>query len=409
MEHYKLKPGLRLLILEDVPTDAELMETELRSAGIDFVSARVDNQDSFQEALDRFSPEIILSDFLLPDFDGETALEIARDKAPDVPFIFVTGALGEDRAVDLLKRGATDFVLKDRLDRIPLSVRRALDEVEEKRRRQQAEEELRRAHADLELEVEKRTGELRQRTLELQQLTDTLEWRVRERTEELARANEALRELSARLLSAQEEERKRVAGDIHDTIGSSLVGIKFKVEKALLEIEKDPRTAGLSLNTVIPMIQESIEECRRIQQDLRPSSIDYLGFLPTLSWFCRRFQTIYSTIQIEQEIGVEEAEIPDPLKIVLFRIAQEAMNNIAKHSRADLVRLGLRKIDDRMEFIFEDNGCGFDPARVLPPENSKQGLGITSMQERAELSGGSFIVESAEGKGTTVCARWPLT
>ncbi|MBI4765088.1 MAG: response regulator [Deltaproteobacteria bacterium] len=317
MQHYELKQGLRLLILEDVPTDAELMEAELHSAGFDFLSARVDDQDSFLEALDRFSPEIILADYMLPAFDGESALAIAREKAPGVPFIFVTGALGEERAVELLKRGATDFVLKDHLDRIPVCVNRALEEVDEKQRRQQAEDELQRAHAELEREVEKRTRELRQRTLELQQLTDTLEWRVRERTEELAKANEALRDLSSRLLSAQEEERKRVAGDLHDTIGSSLVGIKFKVEKTLKEIEEDPRAPGLSLNAIIPMIQESIEECRRIQQDLRPSSIDYLGLLPTLSWFCRRFQTIYTTIRVEQEIGVEETEIPEALKIIL--------------------------------------------------------------------------------------------
>ncbi len=136
-----LKNSLRVLILEDVPTDAELVEQELRSAGVEFVSTRVDNQDSFSEALDRFAPEIILSDYSLPSFDGESALSMALEKAPGVPFIFVTGALGEERAIDLMKSGATDFVLKDRLSRLPLCVKRALEEVEEKRRRQRAEEE----------------------------------------------------------------------------------------------------------------------------------------------------------------------------------------------------------------------------------------------------------------------------
>jgi PAS domain S-box-containing protein len=136
-----LKNNLRVLILEDVPTDAELVEQELRSAGIELVSTRVDNQDSFSEALSRFAPEIILSDYSLPAFDGESALSMALEKAPGVPFIFVTGALGEERAIDLMKSGATDFVLKDRLSRLPLCVKRALEEVEEKRLRRRAEEE----------------------------------------------------------------------------------------------------------------------------------------------------------------------------------------------------------------------------------------------------------------------------
>ena len=157
MGHDHLKNSLRVLILEDVPTDAELVEQELRSVGIEFVSARVDSQDSFSEALDRFAPEIILSDYSLPAFDGELALSMALEKAPGVPFIFVTGALGEERAIDLIKRGATDFVLKDRLSRLPLCVKRALDEVEEKRRRQQAEQECARLAAAVEQASESTT------------------------------------------------------------------------------------------------------------------------------------------------------------------------------------------------------------------------------------------------------------
>ena len=239
MHHNQSEESLRVLILEDVPTDAELMEEELRSAGVEVASLRVEDEDSFLEALDRFSPGIILSDYSLPAFDGESALSIAREKVPGVPFVFVTGALGEDRAVDLLKRGATDFVLKDRLTRLPLCVKRAMEEVKERRRLQQAEEKLRRAHADLEQEVEKRTGELRQRTLELQQLTETLEQRVEERTAELEKANKTLQELSSRLLSAQEDERKRIAGELHDTIGSCLNGVKYKIENVLQQVGKD--------------------------------------------------------------------------------------------------------------------------------------------------------------------------
>ena len=142
---------LKVLILEDVPTDAELMIEELAEAGMTFVSKRVAAKASFVNAIADFSPDIILSDYSLPSFDGLAALKIAREKCPDVPFIFVSGALGEEMAIDLLKKGATDYVLKNRLSRLEPAVSRALHEVEERRERERAE------HALKESEVRYRT------------------------------------------------------------------------------------------------------------------------------------------------------------------------------------------------------------------------------------------------------------
>ena len=127
-----------------------------------------------------------------------------------------------------------------------------------------------------------------------------------------------------------------------------------------------------------------------------------------IGWFCREFQATYSGIRIEQQIGVQEGEISPPLKIVIFRIMQEALNNIAKHSRADLVNLSLRKNNGMIEIRVQDNGQGFDVNKALSLEKSKRGLGLTSMEERAKVSGGSFMLESKEEAGTVIRASWPL-
>lgn len=124
---------LRILIVEDVPTDAELMECELQDAGLAFSAKRVATKKAYIAALSTSVPDVILSDYSLPAFDGITALRLRQELAPDTPFIFVTGALGEELAIDLLKQGATDYVLKSRLERLPIAVSRALKEVEERK------------------------------------------------------------------------------------------------------------------------------------------------------------------------------------------------------------------------------------------------------------------------------------
>ncbi|MBI5875223.1 MAG: PAS domain S-box protein, partial [Deltaproteobacteria bacterium] len=133
---------LKILLLEDVQTDADLNEHELRKAGIKFSSKRVDTRDDFTKGLEEFAPDLILADYKLPAFDGLSALEIAKEKSPDAPFIFVTGAMGEELAVESLKKGATDYVLKDRLYRLAPVVNRAMEEADKAIKRKQAENAL---------------------------------------------------------------------------------------------------------------------------------------------------------------------------------------------------------------------------------------------------------------------------
>ena len=153
--------GLRILLLEDSNLDAELTLRELRQGGLHFVPTRVQNGDDFQKALRELSPDLILADFKLPTFDGRRALAMAQEMCPDVPLIIISGAVGEETAVELLKNGATDFVLKDRIvGRLLPAVQRALREVAQRQARRQAEADLRALNEQLEQRVTERTREL---------------------------------------------------------------------------------------------------------------------------------------------------------------------------------------------------------------------------------------------------------
>jgi PAS domain S-box-containing protein len=226
--------------------------------------------------------------------------------------------------------------------------------------------------------------------------------------EALRKSGEELRLLSSQLLTAQETERGRIARELHDGVGQSLGAIKFRVEDALGQLAKGSTESSVStLGNLIPVIQSTVQEVRRITMGLRPSTLDDLGILATIAWLCREFQATYSTVEIKREISVEESDVPNSLKIALYRVLQEVLNNVAKHSGANMVTISLAKKDNTIQLAIEDNGCGFDVEEARSVESSERGFGLGSMKERTELSGGTFVINSAEGRGTFVRASWP--
>jgi PAS domain S-box-containing protein len=227
--------------------------------------------------------------------------------------------------------------------------------------------------------------------------------------ENLKRSEKNLKLLSSQLITAKEEERKRIAHELHDSVGQYLSSIKFNLENIISKMEKGSSESGLtSLKESIPVIQATIEEVRRISMDLRPSILDDLGILATISWFCREFQCVYTAIKINTTITIEEVDVPEHVKIIIFRIIQEALNNTAKHSRADTVDISLTKGDSGIELSISDNGIGFDVQEIALREDSSRGMGLASMEERTDLSRGCFSIDSVKGIGTLIMCTWRL-
>ena len=252
---------------------------------------------------------------------------------------------------------------------------------------------------------------VRERTIELMEANKSLHEEIVERKQterELLQKESDLKQLSAKLVDAQEDERKRVARELHDSIAGKLSAIKYGVEKKLGEMEEAP-SGGISLEDVLSEVKEAIEETRRISRNLWPSQLEDLGLIPSIDGLIRQFSGHYPGVEAIKEIDVDESEIPNRLKIAVYRILQEALNNAGKYSGATEVDVSLMRKNSNLEFCLKDNGQGFDPETELSPQNrSGKGMGLESMKERTEVSGGAFSIWSKPGEGTAVFATWRL-
>lgn len=270
---------------------------------------------------------------------------------------------------------------------------------------EQAKQALDRAHAGLALRVEQRTAELTKANALLERVLDER----RQSEEALRHSEQQLRLLSSQLLTAQENERLRVARDLHDSVSQSLSAMKFRVEHILDKLEHGSREAPGDLNDVLlPLIQDAIKEVRDIYMGLRPSILDDLGIIATINWYCREFSNAYPHIHVEHNIDIDEGEIPDELKIVMFRVLQEGLDNVARHSQAGQVEVSLLKKLDSVEFAIQDNGVGFQLGEALSVDQSDKGMGLSSMKERVELVGGRFAIHTGSGSGTLVQMSYTL-
>jgi signal transduction histidine kinase len=357
-----MKSTLHILHLEDDPNDAALIQSTLQAGGIACSTTCVQNRADFVAALEHGGIDLILSDFSLPAFDGLSALEMAHARCPDVPFILVSGTLGEERAIDSLKSGATDYVLKERLVRLAPAVRRAMHEVKERVERELAER----------------------------------------KREEYSRK---LQVLSRRLVEAQETERRNIARELHDEIGQALTVAQLNLQ-ALLQ-SPVTKTQEPRLKESLEVVERVLEQVHDISLNLRPLILDDLGLEPALRWLTGR-QSALVGLQAEFHADPLEQRLDPVIETECFRVAQGALTNVLRHAQAHAVAVELRKEDGQLHLRVRDDGTGFDVAAAWEQAVRGASLGLISMEERAALAGGGLEFKSVPSQGTEVHAWFPL-
>jgi len=231
----------------------------------------------------------------------------------------------------------------------------------------------------------------------LRQAHEALEMRVQERTAELSAANHSLRILSSRLMQVQEEERSRLARDLHDEVGQLLTALKIDLQD-IRHGEVEKARFG-SLTDSLELVDCLLTQVRSLALDLRPSLLDDLGLVSALRWYANR-QAARNGWSLSLLVEGMAGRVPVPIEVTCFRVAQEALTNVAKYARAKTIELALRRQDEEVTLIIQDDGVGFDVPSARRRAQGGESVGLLGMEERVRLAGGSLVISSTPGEGT---------
>lgn len=223
------------------------------------------------------------------------------------------------------------------------------------------------------------------------------------------RNDEELRRLAYGLLTNHEEERSRVAAELHDGVVPLVFMAKLLIEDGLQRLKNgSDALATEPLMNALGRLRDVSHEVRRISMELRPRMLDDLGLLPTIEWYCRTFCGACAPTRLERRLAADEARIDAPLKLEIFRILQEALSNVAQHAAARNVLVVLVQEGKDLRLTIEDDGVGFDAAQMVYGEVCPLGVGLQSIRKRVCATKGRLILESTPGTGTTIGAVWQL-
>jgi len=348
---------LRILHLEDSELDHQLMLAHLRRGGLLADVVRIDSEAEFLQAIEpEQNWDAVISDYNLPGFSGLVALDLLKASAQMLPFILVSGEIGEDTAVEAMRNGASDYLLKNNLVRLAPALLHAVETHELLLARQRADREL---------------GESKQR----------------------------VHELAQHLQTSVEAERAAIAREIHDDVGGSLTALKFDL--AWIARHSDSPEVQARVTSALETVSHAIEASQRVMHNLRPAILEQ-GLIAALQWMASRFEK-RTGIACEFRSRHEHLTLPAGVPLVAYRAAQEALTNVSKHAHASQVHIDLSLAGGVLSLEISDNGRGLNPEDLAKVRS----FGIRGLHERAGTVGGWVDLSSGAG-GTTMILSVPL-
>ena len=256
-----------------------------------------------------------------------------------------------------------------------------------------AEMVIRKDRKKLEREVKSRTAE------------------IEKQYQQLERLNFSIKQMAQHTIKAMENDRKAMSKDIHDSIGGSLAAIKLLLEKRISQMSASERSINLDLmplEKIVTHLQTTINETRRISNQLRPLTLDDFGLKPALAETIKQFKEFYPGIEAVSQIEINCEHLPQEIQTVLYRVVQEALNNVGRHSSATVVQVKMINNQNHILLEIADNGRGFNTRKVLSGKDALFGFGIHGMRERVEICKGKFQISSEPDKGTSVDVSIPF-
>jgi signal transduction histidine kinase len=348
---------LRVLHVEDSELDHQLTVAHLQRGGMQVVARRVESEAEYRAALTE-PWDIVLSDYNLPGFSGLRALEVLRESRLLLPFILVSGEIGEQVAVQAMLNGANDYLLKENLARLVPAALHAIEAVKTMRAKKAA---------DLAL------GQSEQR----------------------------LRELAQHLQASVEAERAAIAREIHDDVGGSLTALKFDL--SWIDRRSTDPAVRQRVESAIETLDNAIEASKRIMHNLRPAILEQ-GLVAALQWMAQRFEKRNAILTTFRTSHDELPPLPPGVPLAAYRTAQEALTNISKHAHATRAQVDLTVAGHVLSLEVSDNGRGLSQEDL----SKTRSFGIRGLRERAAQVGGWVDLASGPG-GTTIILSVPLS
>ncbi|HEV2400431.1 MAG TPA: ATP-binding protein [Candidatus Sulfotelmatobacter sp.] len=327
-------------------------------------------------------PNLILSDIMMPELDGFALVKVLRadEKTRNTPIVLLSARAGEESRVEGMQAGADDYLVK------PFSARELLARIaarlEIARLQQKTQSQLRAQQADLERKVQ-------------------------ERTRDLSSASQQLRELSARILQAQDEERRRLARELHDGVGQLLAAASMEIANVIAgsgHLTPDGESSLANLQTLITQVNQDI---RTMSYLLYPPLLDEVGLRSALTEYVHGF-TQRSRIQVSLDVPPQLARLERGLELCLFRIVQECLTNIHRHSESKTAGIRIACDNEVLTLQVRDQGRGISSEKLSDIQAAGSGVGIRGMRERVRHFGGEISFKS-DGSGTAVCVTVPIS